>query len=412
MRSRFWISLFGIWILLFGISGAATVDELKESIQEREGQISEIEAEIEEYQRQIDVKVAEVGTLKNEILRLEALLKKLNAEIRLTQSKIQASQLTLEKLNIEIGDKSEEIEEQKEALGEILRSIYESESESLVEILLKHRALSDFFGNLRQIENLEAAVGKDLEVLKTLKKELEEREAQELAAKKKLDDLSLELKDRRAIEEAGRQNKNQLLKITKNKEAEYQKLLREREKQRASIIEEIREIEDELRLLIDPSSLPAPRPGVLAWPLAAPKITQGFGRTDFALNTDVYGEKNHNGIDLKASIGTPILSAEDGVVKAAGNSDLICPGGSYGKWILIEHPNRLATLYAHLSHIRILTDSNVARGDIIGYSGDPGYTTGPHLHFTVYDARTVQIKPSRVCGLLPYGGYLDPMVYL
>ena len=47
MRSRFWISLFGIWILLFGISGAATVDELKESIQEREGQISEIEAEIE-----------------------------------------------------------------------------------------------------------------------------------------------------------------------------------------------------------------------------------------------------------------------------------------------------------------------------------------------------------------------------
>ncbi len=412
MRFGFWISLFVIWVLSFGFSRAATIEELKSTIEEREGQIKEIEAEIESYQRQIDAKVAESSTLKNEISRLEALLKKLNAEIRLTQSKIQASQLTLEKLTIEIGNKSEEIEEQKAALGEILRSLYESESESLVEILLKHRALSDFFGALRQIENLEKAVQEDLEILKTLKKELEEREAQELAAKKKLVDLSSELKDRRAIEETGRQNRNQLLKITKNKEAEYQKLLREREKQRSLIIEDIRKIEDELRLLIDPSSLPAPRPGVLAWPLENPKITQGFGRTDFAINTDVYGEKSHNGIDLRASVGTPILSAQDGVVKATGNSDLICPGGSYGNWILIEHPNRLATLYAHLSHVRVSMDSNVLRGDVIGYSGDTGYTTGPHLHFTVYDARTVQIKPSRVCGLLPYGGYLDPMVYL
>lgn len=412
MRLRFWISLFGIWILSFGISGAATIDELRQTIEGRENQIKEIEAEIEEYQRQIDAKVVEADTLKNEISRLETLLKRLNAEIRLTQSKIQASELTLEKLTIEIGDKSEEIEEQKAALGEILRSIYESESESLVEILLKHRALSDFFGALRQIENLEEAVQKDLEILKTLKKELEEREAQELAVKKKLTDLSSELKDRRAIEETGRQNKNQLLKITKNKEAEYQKLLREREKQRSLIIEDIRKIEDELRLLIDPSSLPAPRAGVLLWPVSSPKITQEFGRTSFALNTDVYGEKTHNGVDFRASIGTPILAAEDGIVKATGNSDLICPGGSYGKWILIEHPNRLATLYAHLSHIRVAADGNVKRGDIIGYSGDTGYTTGPHLHFTVYDARTVQIKPSRVCGLLPYGGYLDPMVYL
>ena len=117
-------------------------------------------------------------------------------------------------------------------------------------------------------------------------------------------------------------------------------------------------------------------------------------------------------MDLRAAVGTPILSAENGIVKGTGNSDIQCPGGSYGKWVLVEHPNKLSTLYAHLSFIKVSTGQEVKRGEVVGYSGDTGYTTGPHLHFTVYDARTVQIKPSRVCGLLPYGGYLDPIVYL
>jgi len=106
------------------------------------------------------------------------------------------------------------------------------------------------------------------------------------------------------------------------------------------------------------------------------------------------------------------MAAEDGVVKGSGNSDIACPGGSYGKWILIEHQNHLSTVYAHLSVIKVSQGEAVKRGDLIAYSGDTGYTTGPHLHFTVYDARTVQMKSSRVCGILPYGGYLDPILYL
>ena len=89
---------------------------------------------------------------------------------------------------------------------------------------------------------------------------------------------------------------------------------------------------------------------------------------------------------------------------------------SYGKWILIKHPNNLATLYAHLSQISALRGSIITRGDLIGYTGDTGYATGPHLHFTVYDAHTVQFRASNVpgsnCKYLPYGGYLNPLAYL
>lgn len=230
--------------------------------------------------------------------------------------------------------------------------------------------------------------------------------------KKNSERLSYELKDRKTVQGNARNNRNQLLKITKNEEAEYQKLVREREAKRAEILAEIRSVEDELRLLIDPSSLPAPRSGVLAWPVPNPKVTQRFGRTSFATQTDVYGANGHNGIDLRAPVGTPIYAAEDGAIKSTGNSDKACPGGSYGNWIVIDHPTRLATLYAHLSLIRVSPGEEVKKGELVGYSGDTGYTRGPHLHFTVYDARTVELRQSRVCGILPYGGYLDPLIYL
>ena len=412
-KLKIWI-LFGIWILLFGVSStdAARIDDLRSDIKSREEQIKAIEAEIAEYQKQIDEKVSEAKTLKNEISRLEAIVKKLNAEIRLTEGKIRSSELNLERLRLEIGNKNEEIREQKDSLAEVIRNVYTAENESLMEILLKNGAISDFFGDIARTKNLEEAIRGDLEVLKELKKDLEGREAEESLIKKSLQNFAAELADRRSIEVSARKNKDQLLKVTKNQEAEYQKLLREREKQRALIQDEIRKVEDELRLLIDTSSLPAARRGVLGWPLTNVKIAQRFGMTTFAMNTDVYGGKGHNGIDLDAAVGTNIMSAEDGVVKSIGNSDLVCPGGSYGKWVLVEHTNNLATLYAHLSYSKVDIGQKVKRGEVIAYTGNTGYTTGPHLHFTVYDARTVHIKPSRICGLLPYGGYMDPLIYL
>lgn len=414
------IKFFGFWILVIFLAfgfwhldlWAATVDELKKNITERESQIQAIEREIAEYQKELDETSGKAKTLKAEVLRLESLLKKLNADLRLTQRKLGAANLQIQKLNSEIAGKNSEIASQREALAGLVRAVWESESKSLVEVMLEHAELSDFFAELESIQSVEKATQAELNQLKELKAELEEREAEEEKTKSRLKDLTQELKDRALLQDAARQNRSELLGLTKNKEAEYQKLLREREAKRAEIVEEIRKIEDNLRLLVDPSTLPPPRAGVLSWPVASAKVTQNFGETSFAKNTDVYGNKTHNGIDLRAWVGAPVLAADDGVVKSTGNSDNICPGGSYGRWVLIEHPSRLATLYAHLSLVRVSAGQEVKRGQVIGYSGDSGYTTGPHLHFTVYDSRTVELRKSRVCGVLPYGGYLNPLIYL
>lgn len=409
---RKFLILFVVWVLAFGRSEAATVEELKTSIQGRENEIRAIEIEIEGYQKEIDAALSQANTLKNEIKRLDAVLKQLDAQTRLTQRKITASELLIQKLSFDLASTSKKADLKEASLAAVLRTLYEFESDSLVELLLKYEELSDFFGNVEKLHSLEGAVEAELTELKELKVELEERKGEESTTRNQLQDLILELKDRRNVQESVKGEKTKFLTLTKNREVEYQKLVRERERKRAEIVEEIRQREDELRLLIDPSSLPSPRPGVLGWPVSLPKVTQNFGKTSFARNSDVYGNGTHNGIDLRAPVGTPIFAAEAGKVKATGNTDNICPGGSYGKWLLIEHPSRLATLYAHLALIRVRTGDEVKRAGLIGYGGDTGYTTGPHLHFTVYDARTVELRKSRVCGTLPYGGYLDPLIYL
>jgi murein DD-endopeptidase MepM/ murein hydrolase activator NlpD len=85
----------------------------------------------------------------------------------------------------------------------------------------------------------------------------------------------------------------------------------------------------------------------------------------------------HEGVDLVASPGTPIAAAAAGIVVGAE------PKGRYGNWIEIAHEGKLATVYGHLSAFApgIAPGVRVAQGDIIGFTGSTGRTTGPHLHF-------------------------------
>jgi murein DD-endopeptidase MepM/ murein hydrolase activator NlpD len=186
--------------------------------------------------------------------------------------------------------------------------------------------------------------------------------------------------------------------------------------------EELRQLKIELA---DKMNLPKEGTAVLSWPLDRIVVTQQFGSSEFAQkNPSVYGGRaSHPGVDFGASIGTPAKATLSGTVTNTGNTDAIPGCYSWGKWVLIKHDNGLTSLYAHLSVIGVDPGDRVATGDIIGNTGNTGYSTGPHLHYTLYASEGVQVVPftnvrsttscaGAVTPTAPPDAYLDPMDYL
>ncbi|WP_250893860.1 M23 family metallopeptidase [Croceibacterium selenioxidans] len=89
------------------------------------------------------------------------------------------------------------------------------------------------------------------------------------------------------------------------------------------------------------------------------------------------GRRNHKGIDLAGPMGTPVYATADGVVSRAERFS------SYGNYIQIEHGGELQTRYAHLSGYAVAAGEQVTKGQLIGYIGTTGRSTGPHLHYEV-----------------------------
>ncbi|MBI1957353.1 MAG: peptidoglycan DD-metalloendopeptidase family protein [Candidatus Niyogibacteria bacterium] len=395
------------------------VEQLRNRIAEKNQQIGELEKEIAGYQKEIDKVGAEAKTLSNQVKATNAAIASLSGDIRITQRRVEATELRLEELDIAIHEKEGQIGGLRRALAELLRTLYERESQSLFAVLLAHATLSSFFGDLENVQDLGGSVERELDYLKAVRENLAAEVALRDQERRSLVVLRRELTDQKIIEENTKKEKSVLLTQTKSREAAFEAQLREREELRATLAAEIEATENELRKLIDPSALPIARSGVLSWPIVGAVLTQSFGNTPYA--QILYDGKPHNGIDIRARSGTRVLAADDGVVWETGDTDAFLRCLSYGKWVLVRHPNNFATLYAHLSLIKVSKGDTIKRGEIIAYSGYSGYTVpagpaGAHLHFTVYDASTVRFGPSRssrsTCEFLPFGGYLNPLAYL
>lgn len=114
------------------------------------------------------------------------------------------------------------------------------------------------------------------------------------------------------------------------------------------------------------------------------RVSSGFGyRID-----PVYKDRRlHPGLDFTAPVGTPIYAAADGVVKDAGFNT-----GGYGNRVVVNHGFGYETLYAHMVRIKARVGTKVKRGEVVGYVGSTGKSTGPHLHYEVHKNGT-QLDP-------------------
>lgn len=122
------------------------------------------------------------------------------------------------------------------------------------------------------------------------------------------------------------------------------------------------------------------------WPIIGP-IRSSFGQREDPVTGNGEGEF-HTGLDIAAPIGTPIRAAADGVVKSAQMVN------GYGREVVIDHGGNVETCYAHMSGFAVTAGQSVVRGQVIGYVGVSGRTTGAHLHYEVR-IRNTPVNPHK-----------------
>lgn len=410
-------------ILMPSMIFAAKIDDLRNQIEDRNSQLAEIQKEIEKYEQDLQKVGAEKSTLQNAMKALDITRNKLLADIRKTQGQIDSETLNIERLNLQISEKEERIRQNNLAIAEAIRRVRETDSFSMIESVLSQKKLSYFWETIEAIGTFQAGIKEDLEKLKEVKVALFSDKTEVEERRQTLVSERSQLSGKTKVVEQNKSEKKELLDITSNKEDTYKTLLEQKIEQREQFEREIFEFESQIQFELDPSRLPPIGQGVLAWPLDTVRITQRFGKTSDSGR--LYSSGTHNGVDFGISTGSSVYSTLSGVVEGVGNTDAFPGCLSYGKWVLVKHNNGLATLYAHLSLTNVSVGQEVKTGQVVGFSGSTGYSTGPHLHLSLFASQGVRVMklrdiPGRAitkCSdasipIAPKDAYLDPLIYL
>lgn len=336
----------------------------------------------------LKTKVAEAGKRKNELKNqlsgltndLSALQKQislLDSQIEAQQDEIDAQEELLGELTQMIADKTIELEEserqQAEQYAQLrsrLRYMVEHGTTSSLSILLSSDSFSDFLNRyeiIRQISLRDENLFEQLKAIRdkvlTEKQELED-------TKKDAEDTKLQMEANKAeLEaqmEAKRKQMDSIQLAQKNVKDAYTAMI---------------ETEDELmaqykKAAAEYAAQSTYVGGTFMWPLPAGNnvVTCKYGMRTHPITGK---RKLHTGVDLRASTGTKVYAANKGTVTTSGYSS------AWGNYIIISHGGGITTLYAHLSKRSVSKDDKVKQGDIIGYSGNTGYSTAPHLHFEI-----------------------------
>jgi murein DD-endopeptidase MepM/ murein hydrolase activator NlpD len=405
-------------VLLTGgglLTHAQTAADIQAKINTHNEQIRTLQAQILEYEKQVGALGKQKETLQSEIDILTLSQKRLGAEISVTNTKIDSASLELSQLGIAIGDKEETIVNDQAAIAKALRDMAQGETRSIVTEVLSSGTFADAWQRAADVSQFSRALSEHIEELRVVREELTTNREAVASTKAKLEALQKQLSLQKKSVDVSKTAQQRLLTTTKNQESTYQKLLTEKRAEESAFEAALFNLASELEYILDPSKIPATGKGVLRSPLANPYVTQQFGRTSSSVR--LYASGSHDGTDFRAPIGTPVFASLSGVVLEVNQG--AAPNCQYGKWVLIRHNNGLATLYAHLSEISVAKNDIVVTGEVIGFSGNTGYATGPHLHYGVYLADAVSFRQytcktglSVTIPIAPLQAYLNPLAYL
>lgn len=385
------LSLCGLGVLLFltlpGGALPAQADELDAVIEEQEGQIEQEEQKKKDLQSDLE-------DIRQRLTSLKSTAADLNEYIEGLDEQLMTVEETIEEYRRRIREKEEEIrvtgqelaqaqakeEKQYDAMKKRIQFIYESQDSLYLEMIFSSRSFSDLLNKAEYIEAISAYDKKLLDEYADNRQMIEDYKTQ-------LETQQAQLEEEKSAVEA-EEEKLQLLISDKQQEMErYESDISSKEQLAADYEADIA-AQNEVIMALEKAVLEAKKRqaeangtsitydgGVFKWP--APSYTQVTSDYGSRMHPTLGVEKFHNGIDMAAPSGSPILAAYDGQVVAADYN------GSMGNYVMIDHGGGLYTIYMHASALYVSQGEMVARGQNIGAVGATGRATGSHLHFSV-----------------------------
>ena len=374
---------------VMNVSAALSKSELQSNINELEAKSKKLESEISGLQGQINAQEKLKSAIEQKIAVVQQQINLCNSEISKINSTIAAN-------NAEIEKKNQEIEADKLSFKKRLRAIYMSDYDSNVKVLLGAENFSDFL----QLSQLTASVSaRDkllieqlVDAIKVLEKKQEENN--------KLLEEQVEIKKVIAQKQAELEKESNEIQLVINRiDADQSKL----ESDNAAIEKQIKDYQSALASQASAGNTSFVYDGgSFLWPVpSSQRITAGYQ------SNDSVHKGRHNGIDIGASNGAPIIAISDGVVVKSNNScthnygksgSCGC-GGGYGNYVTINHGTKdgktYVVTYGHMSSTAVSTGATIKKGQVIGYVGSTGWSTGFHLHF----------------GMAVNGAWVNPMNY-
>lgn len=401
----------------FWVRAATSITELsaadKKAIEDKQDKLDEIKAKIKAYNQIIDLKQRQGSTLATQIQSLEAQAAKLELEIRDNQSRIENLVGEIGSLEKRIADKEMLILSQKRLLSELMRSVSGQSSIGIARLIMESNDESGWtMKDDERVAQTSGRLGELLEEIRVTKQELENEQVVLEHKKAEADSVQEQLSKQNDYLESTKDTKASLLSKTQSEVKKYNTIVDQLEEERDAIENEIESLESTKIGELNLKDMPAFKHGLLGYPVKKVTFSQGYGKTAFAKKSKFYGTSGfHNGLDFAMPTGTSVLAAADGKVIATGNNGRY----AYGRWMAIDHGNGIVTMYGHLSSVAKSKGSTVKRGDTIAKSGNTGNSTGPHLHFTVFSAKSFEIVPSKSVKSvkdIPVGATVNPKNYL
>lgn len=354
-----------------------SIDELNRQIDEQKAKIDQLNDQIAEYNKNVKSAKNEAANLQSQIKFLDNQIAKTDIDIRAKEEQLKITELEIKKIQLEITRNEAMIKRDREQLGSLIRLLARYDNKNYIEVLLSNETFSDFFDQVKYSENIQRDVQKTLNRVQELIASLN-KEQQDLDAKREeLMDLTNTLEQTKSVLGDKKDDKTYLITETKQSEKKYQTLIANLKKEQAAASGLIAALERKIRAQLvnnKDAKFNTLANAALSWPLRGP-ITATFHDPDYPYRS-VIGE--HSGLDMGVGQGTPIAAAEGGYVAKVGLGTKW-----YGNYVMIIHSNSLSTLYAHMSSVGVSADQYVSKGQIIGYSGSTGFSSGPHLHFEV-----------------------------